>query len=149
MWINFVITSLVAGVLGGIAMELVLWAIGHAGWARTDMIVALGSLLTKSRQRAWSVGLTVHVVSAIAFAMLYASLMRLLGYNIMPYSLMFGLAAGFAHGLVVSLGLGWVVATNHPLEEYQEAGFAVSLSHIIGHVAYGGVVGLVIGISSL
>jgi hypothetical protein len=147
--VAFLVTALAAGVLGGFAMELVLWSIGHAGWAKADMVVALGSLLTRSRVTAWRVGALVHTVAAIAFAILYALLMVTLGYSGMPDALMFGLAVGFFHGLVVSLGLGWVVATRHPLEEFQEAGFAVCLSHIIGHVAYGAVVGLVVGFSPI
>ncbi|MND05087.1 hypothetical protein D3C83_256700 [compost metagenome] len=51
--------------------------------------------------------------------------------------------------MVVSLGLVWVVAERHPLEEFNEAGLAIGLSHIIGHVAFGLVVGLVIGISPI
>ena len=43
----------------------------------------------------------------------------------------------------------WVVAEEHPLEEFNEAGLAIGLSHIVGHVAYGAVVGLVVAIAPL
>jgi hypothetical protein len=147
--VSFLLTALAAGVLGGIAMEVVLCVIGRAGWAKADMIIALGSLLTKSRANAWRVGALVHVLSAIGFAMLYVALMNKLGYTQMPQSLMLGAAIGFAHGLVVSLGLVWVVAEQHPLEEFNEAGLAIGLSHIVGHVVYGAVVGLVVGLAPL
>ena len=32
--VSFLLTSLAAGVLGGVAMEGVLWLIGRAGWAK-------------------------------------------------------------------------------------------------------------------
>jgi hypothetical protein len=147
--IGFLLTGLVAGVLGGIAMEAVLWVIGAAGWAKADMVVALGSLLTKSRDNAWRVGAIVHLLSAIAFALLYVALMLTLGYTKMPHSMMLGAAVGFGHGLIVSLGLVWVVAEQHPLEEFNEAGLAIGLSHIVGHVVYGAVVGLVVGLAPL
>ena len=147
--VSFLLTSLAAGVLGGIAMEGVLWLIGRAGWAKADMIVALGSLLTKSRESAWRVGAIVHFMSAIGFAMVYTALMLTLGYTKMPSSMMLGAGVGFAHGLVVSLGLVWVVAEQHPLEEFNEAGLAIGLSHIVGHVVYGAVVGLVVGIAPI
>jgi len=41
------------------------------------------------------------------------------------------------------------VAEHHPLEEFNEAGFAIGLSHFAGHVAYGAVIGLVVGLSRI
>jgi len=147
--ITFLLTALVAGVLGGLAMEAVLWIIGRAGWAKADMIVALGSLLTKSRDNAWRVGAVLHLISAIGFAVVYTTLMFALGYTHMPASMMLGGGVGFVHGLIVSLALVWVIAEQHPLEEFNEAGLAIGLSHIVGHVVYGLVVGLTVGISPL
>lgn len=145
----FVATVLVAGIAGGAAMEGALWIIGKAGWAKADMVVALGSLLTKSRDAAWRVGAIIHWVSAIAFAVIYALIAIALGYTHMPASMMLGVGIGFAHGLIVSLGLVWVVAEQHPLEEFNDAGLAIGLSHLVGHVAYGAVVGFIIGLSPL
>jgi hypothetical protein len=113
------------------------------------MIVALGSLFTKSRQSAWRVGATIHAFSAIGFAMIYALLMVTMHTTAMPRSMMLGAGIGFAHGLLVSLGLVWVVAEQHPLEEFNDAGLAIGLSHIVGHVVYGAVVGFVVGIAPL
>ena len=146
---TFLVTALVAGLLGGAVMEGVLWLIGRGGWAKADMIVALGSLLTKSRENAWRVGALVHAVSAIVFAIGYALLMHALGSTAMPWSAALGAGIGFAHGLIVSLGLVWVVAEQHPLAEFNDAGLAIGLSHIVGHVAYGLVVGFVVGVSPL
>jgi hypothetical protein len=148
-FVSFLLTALVAGLLGGIVMEGVLWVIGRGGWAKADMIVALGSMFTKSRDTAWRVGALLHIVSAIGFALAYTLLMHALGFTEMPQSAMLGAGVGFIHGLIVSLGLVWVVAEQHPLEEFNEAGLAIGLSHIVGHVAYGAVVGLVVGVSPL
>lgn len=146
---SFLLTTLLAGVLAGVAMEGVLWVVGTAGWAKADMIVALGSLFTKSRETAWRVGATLHVVAAIGFAMLYALAMLALGYTHLPAAMLVGAGIGFAHGLVVSLGLVWIVAEQHPLEEFNDAGLAIGLSHLLGHVVYGAVVGLVIGVAPM
>jgi hypothetical protein len=143
----FLLVALVAGVLGGIAMEGVLWLIGRGGWAKADMVVALGSLFTKSRDTAWRVGALLHLCAAIGFAIAYTLLLTTLGYTKMPGSMMLGAGVGFVHGLIVSLGLVWVIAEQHPLEEFNEAGMAIGLSHIVGHVAYGAVVGFVVGIA--
>lgn len=147
--ISFLITALIAGVLAGVGMEVVLWVVGSAGWAKADMIVALGSLFTRSRDNAWRVGAILHAAAAITFAVLYTLLMLKLGYTEMPLSMMLGAGIGFIHGLIVSLGLVWVVAEQHPLAEFNEAGLAIGLSHILGHVAYGAIVGVVVGVSPI
>ncbi len=147
--VKYLCTSLVAGILGGVAMQLVMWLIARAGLAKGDMILALGSLLSKSRDNAYRVGLVVHATAAVGFALVYALLLVTLGYTRLPLSLMLGLGVGVLHGLLVSLMLVWVVADRHPLEEFKEADLLVGLSHFAGHVAYGGMVGLVVGLSPL
>ena len=147
--LKYLCTSLVAGVLAGLAMEGVMWLIARAGLAKGDMILALGSLLTKSRENAYRVGLVVHATAAVGFALVYTLLLVTLGYTHLPMSLMLGLGVGVLHGVLVSLMLVWVVADRHPLEEFKEADLLVGLSHFAGHVAYGAVVGLVVGLSPL
>lgn len=149
MILTYLFTSVIAGALGGSAMLFAMWLMTRAGLARGNMIVALGGLITRSRDNAFRVGLMLHALSAVGFAMLYAMLMLWLGASEMPYAFMLGLGVGFFHGLIVSLMLVWVVAEGHPFEEYSEAGLAVGLSHVLGHVVYGAVVGLVIGLSPL
>ena len=149
MILNYLLTSIVAGVLGGVAMLFVMWLMTRNGLAKGNMVVALGGLVTRSRERALRVGLMLHTLSAMGFAMVYAMLMLWVGATGMPSALMVGVGAGLFHGLIVSLMLVWVVAEVHPFEEYSEAGLAVGLSHLLGHVVYGAVVGLVIGISPL
>ena len=146
---NYVLTALVAGLLGGAAMEGALWLIGTAGWAKADMIIALGSLFTKSRDTAWRVGVLLHIAAALGFSLLYTLLILALGFAHMPAAMMLGAGVGLVHGMMVSLALVWVVAQQHPLEEFNEAGLAIGLSHIVGHVAYGAVVGLVVGVAPL
>lgn len=147
--VNYLGTALVAGVFGGLAMEGAMWLIAKAGLARGDMILALGSLLTKSRETAVWTGRVVHATSAVGFAFLYALAMLFAGFTALPQSLMLGLGFGFGHGMVVSLVLVWVVAEQHPLEEFREADLAIGLSHLVGHLAYGALVGLVVGVSPL
>ena len=147
--LKYLLTSLVAGVLAGLAMEGVMLLISRVGLAKGDMILALGSLLTKSRDNAYRVGFIVHATVAMGFALVYTLLMVTLGYTHMPMSLMLGLGVGVMHGLLVSLMLVWVVAERHPLEEFNEATLAIGLSHLVGHVVFGGVIGLVVGISPL
>ena len=87
---TFIVTALIAGVLGGLAMEGALWLIGRAGWAKADMVVALGSMFTKSRDSARRVGVVLHIISAIGFAVGYMLLMHALGATEMPWSAALG-----------------------------------------------------------
>ena len=147
--VKYLGTALVAGIAGGLAMEAVMWLIGRGGRIKGDMILALGSLITKSRDNAYRVGVIVHATAAFGFALVYTLLMVTLGYTEMPNSLMIGLGVGTLHGILVSLMLVWVVSDQHPLEEFKEADLMVGLSHMAGHVAYGGVIGLIVGLSPL
>ena len=147
--VKYLCTALTAGIIGGLAMEGAMWLISRAGLAKGDMILALGSLLTKTRENAYRVGLIIHATAAIGFALVYTLLMVTLGYTHLPMSLMLGLGVGVLHGIIVSLMLVWVVADQHPLEEFKEADLLVGLTHFAGHVVYGGVVGLFVGLSPL
>jgi hypothetical protein len=144
--VSFAFTSLVAGILGAAAMAAAMWLICRTGWAKGNMIIAVGSLVTQARDRAWTVGTLLHALSAVGFAMLYAFSMHELGLAHLPTAFYAGVGFGVMHGLIVSLALVWIVSERHPLEEFQEAGLAVGLSHFVGHIAYGAVVGLVIGL---
>jgi hypothetical protein len=66
--------------------------------------------------------------------------------NHMPRAYQAGIGFGIIHGMIVSLTLVWECAEQHPLPEFREAGLAVGVSHFAGHVAYGAVVGLMIGL---
>lgn len=143
--LHFLYTTLLAGVLGAGAMEFVMWLVSRAGWAKTNMIVALGSLLTGSRTNAWRVGVIMHSVSTCVFAILYTLALVAMEMTDLPAAFVIGLGIGFVHGMLVSLMLVWIVAENHPLEEFSRASFAVGLAHLAGHVAFGGAVGLAVG----
>lgn len=145
----YLLTSFLAGVFGITAMEAVMWRMGQAQWAKGSMIIALGALITRRRENAFRTGLILHVISATLFALLYTLAMESLGLALWPTALFVGTGFGVFHGIVVSLALVWVVAEQHPLEEFNEAGLAVGLIHFAGHVAYGAAVGLVIAVAAL
>ncbi len=147
--VSYLLTSLVAGLLGVMVLEFVMWLTSRGGPAHGSMVLALGGLLTRSRARAFRVGAMVHGIAGVGFALIYVWVMGSLGYTHFPRVLEVGLGLGLVHGLLVSLALVWVVADHHPLEEFKEADLAIGLSHFVGHVAYGAAVALVVGLSPL
>jgi len=95
-------TTLLAGLLGMVAMEIAMWLITRSGWAQGNMIVALGSLFTRTRQNAFGVGLVAHTVAAVFFAELY--LLGMLEFGLVGWPV--SLFTGIGFGLVILLGRG-------------------------------------------
>lgn len=139
--------AILAGLLGAGAMWLAMRFIERAGPPTGGMVVAVGSLLTRSRNNALWTGIGVYLGSAVIFGLLYMVLMMRLQLTAWPHAFFAGAGFGFFHGLVVSLGLTWIVSDNHPLAEFREVTPLVFVSHFAGHVVFGAVVGLVIAIA--
>lgn len=147
--VNFLVYAALAGFCGALAMTVVMRTISRTRIGEGDMIVAVGSLLTRSRENAKLVGVIMHGISAVAFGQIYTALLIGLGANTWPGGLVAGLGLGVFHGIVVSLTLVWIVADHHPLPEFRQAGPAVFLEHFAGHAAYGATVGLVIALAPI
>ncbi len=139
--------AILAGLLGAGAMWGAMQLIERVGPPTGGMVIAVGSLLTRSRANALWAGVWVYLGSAVVFGLIYTLLLIRLELTPWPQAFFAGAGFGFFHGLVVSLGLAWIVSDNHPLPEFQEVTPVVFLSHFAGHVVFGGVVGLVVAIA--
>jgi hypothetical protein len=108
----------------------------------TDMLRALGSIVTKNPSYAYPAGAAIHFTVGCLCAFLYIGV-----WNVFPFSGMvelttLGLLVGFGHGLLVSFMLVIAVAEHHPLKRFREAGFAVAGAYLVAHLVYGFTVGL-------
>lgn len=139
------VSVVITGVIATAVMSLALYMIHWRGFANADMINAIGSLFTRSEEDALSVGLVVHFLSGVIFALLYVGLWSVLAVDSVRLYLMLGLITGFAHGFVVSFILVAVVAHHHPIERFRNAGIGVAAAHLLAHVIYGAVVGFFAG----
>ena len=118
-----------------------------------DTLGALGSiLLDKVDARARVLGAVLLLIGGVVFALFYGwyTLMFLEdgpfpapAYIILNAPLeinlfypLFGLVAGFCHGIFITLITAFVVTDHHPLESYRQA-YPLILSFIIGHTVYG------------
>ncbi len=137
---TYVLTALV-GLAGALAMFGTMFVIQRAGFAEADMLRAIGSMVTKSEDDALFLGSAIHLVSGIFFAFIYVGFWSLFPFEGVGEFLLFGVVGGAFHGLVVSFLLVSVVAERHPLPRFQAAGFGVAVAHLIGHLAYGAVIG--------
>ena len=141
--------TIVAGILATAVMSSFLFLIHWGGFANADMIRALGSLLTRSEDNALIPGLVIHFTSGVVFAFVYLVFWSLWGFEALGTYLLLGAITGAAHGLVVSFLLVSLIAGHHPLPRFQEAGISVAFAHLLGHVVYGVVVGLIAGFYGL
>ncbi len=146
---QFMIWSTLAGVVGAGAMCVVLWAFTRSGLANVRLVIAVGSLLTRSYEKAALVGGFVHLAVGVFFAQIYTLGMVAIGHPGIATNMLWGGAIGFLHGLIMSLVLIAAVADAHPLEEFQQRSFPIAVSHWVAHVIYGMAVGVVIGASGL
>lgn len=141
--------AIMAGLFGAVAMWLVMRLIERAGPRTGGMVFAVGSLLTRSRKNALPAGILVYLVSAGLFGVIYTVLIHMTGMTAWPHAFFMAGGFGLFHGLVVSLGLVWIVSDNHPLEEFRNATPLVFLSHFAGHIVFGLAAGLVLSIAPL
>ncbi len=146
---RFLVWSAIAGGLGALAMVLVLWVFTVSGLAKVRLVIALGALVTRSYEKAGLVGGLVHAVAGVFFGQIYTLVLLAINHPGLGTNMMWGAALGMLQGVVTSIALIAVVADAHPLEEFQQRSFAIALSHWVGHVVYGLVVGAVIGVSGL
>jgi len=130
-------------------MVLVLGAFTKSGLANARLIIAVGSLVTRSYEKAPLVGGMIHAAAGVFFAQIYTLAMLTVAHPGVGTNMLLGAAIGMLHGLFMALVLIAAVADAHPLEEFQQRSFAIAVSHWVAHIIYGLVVGAVIGASGI
>jgi len=138
--------SIISGIIGTSVMEMLFRMCIKSGVGNVDMVRAIGSLITKSMDSAYKVGVIVHYISGIFFAFVYAIIFILFDVTVVLKYAGAGIIIGFIHGTIVSFLLIIAVAEHHPLKEFQTVGFSVALAHWAGHLLFGLSVGLVFGL---
>lgn len=144
---NAFLLTIFAGLVGTAGMSLAMWIITISGIANAAMIRAIGSLFTKSYDNSFGPGLVVHFISGILFAFLYVILITIFAPTSLAAAIGTGAMIGVFHGVAFAFLLVITVAEHHPLEQFRNAGFEVAIAHFVGHVIYGLLVGLVVGLT--
>ena len=142
-------STILTGVLATLGMTTFLYLSHAAGFANGDMVRAIGSAITRREENSLIPGLITHFFFGVVFSALYVFLLSMVpeaaieGPDRTLRLVVLGAMMGFVQGLVVSIGLVIVVAEHHPVERFREAGVNVALIHLIAHVIFGAIVGLV------
>lgn len=132
----------VSGLVGAFAMTSFMSKVSSAYSKRVDMIRALGSYFTGKTEGADELGKRIHIVSGLCFGALYFAGMQLMGALAFPYTIFLGIGFGFFHGLIMSYALMFYASEKHPIESYRNATLEEGLLHLVGHIIFGTVVGL-------
>lgn len=135
-----IIAPLIGGLLGTLAMSVLLLLPARLGIGRVDVVRAVGAYITGDRAHAFGPGIIIHFVIGVIFAYLYALIFQFTHIPLTPLS---GLFAGAVHGVLVMLIVAIAVLEHHPMKRYQRRGPMTGFAQVIGHCLYGLIVGTV------
>jgi hypothetical protein len=144
-----IILGALCGLIGAFSMNLFMRSVSASFSQRVDMIRALGSYFTGTTEKANGLGTLIHAIAGILFGILYFLIMHSMNALVLPYALFLGIAFGFFHGLIMSYALMFYASERHPIEEYRKATLEQGLLHLVGHIIYGAIVGLIGGLITL
>ncbi len=147
--ITVIVLGVICGLIGAFAMNLFMRTVSSAYSKRVDMVIALGSFFTGTTDNAATLGTLIHSIAGIIFGVLYFLIMNAMNGLIAPYSIFLGLGFGFFHGLIMSYCLMFIASERHPIEAYRKATLEEGLLHLVGHIIFGGVAGLIGGLIAL
>jgi len=148
--------ALAGGFVGTIVLTSGLRVAQELGWTRMDIPLLLGTVFTDDRDRATVIGVAVHFLNGLLFALGYYAIFRAVDQA----GWLFGAALGVVHaalagGVLVTMllpavhprmGTPWSDAEETPLLEppgflLVNYGRRTALWTLIGHVAFGAIVG--------
>ena len=144
-------SSVVSGLIATGVMILFLYLPRFWRGLHYDTLGALGSiLLDRVDARTRLLGAALLLTGGVLFAFFYGwfALMFIDGPFLEPAYIisgplevnlfypLFGLVAGFCHGIFITLITTFVVTDHHPVESYRQV-YPLILSFIIGHTVYG------------
>ena len=147
--LTVIVLGAICGLVGAFAMNLFMRTVSSSYSKRVDMVVALGSFFTGTTDNAATLGTLIHSIAGIVFGVLYFLIMNAMNALIFPYAIFLGIGFGFFHGLVMSYCLMFIASERHPIEAYRKATLEEGLLHLVGHIIFGGVGGLIGGLLAL
>ena len=144
--IGIIMAGIISGVFGALVMNFFLRWVSASFKEPVNMVKVLGSYVSGSNEHSVRTGTLIHISLGAAFGVAYAFALSLLHADRFPVALFTGFGFGFAHGLIVSYGLMFLMGENHPISRYRKSTFSIGVLYLIAHVIYGGSVGLLIGL---
>jgi uncharacterized membrane protein YagU involved in acid resistance len=147
--LSIILLGALCGLVGAFAMTAFMAGVSSAFSQRVDMVRALGSYFTGRMEGSLWLGRMIHAGSGLIFGVIYLVIMHRMDALAFPYPIFLGIGFGFFHGLLMAYCLMIFASERHPLEVYRKATLEEGLLHLVGHVIFGTVVGLLAALLSL
>ena len=148
--------ALAGGAVGTVVLTNGLRIAQARGWTRMDIPLLLGTIFTDNRDRASVIGYALHFLNGLLFALVYYAIFEAVGQAGWAFGAILGVVhAAFAAGILVTvllpvvhprMGTLWSDAEDSPILEppgflLVNYGRRTAIGTLIGHVAYGAIVG--------
>ena len=126
-----VVGVILAGLVGTAAMTALLIMAPRMGMPKMDIIGVLGSMFTSEEGTATRLGLVIHFMMGVIFAIIYALLWNA---DVRGVNVLWGLIFGAVHGAVVSVVVPMMLRM-HPRPPHMEGGPMALVGLLMGHMA--------------
>ncbi len=110
-------SAIVAGLVGALAMLIVMYGGKAMGMTSMDLLRTLGTMIAPRADKAivYAVGLMVHLMMGAAFGLVHVGILHVLGPSSEAAAAGLGLAIGLVHGLMMVGVMPVMVNMAHPL----------------------------------
>lgn len=148
--------ALAGGAVGTIVLTSALRLAQELGWTRMDIPLLLGTVFTDRRGRASVLGYAIHFGNGLFFSLVYYAIFRAVDHAGWGFGALLGMVhAAVAGGVLMTvllpaihprMGTPWSDAEETPLLEspgflLMNYGSRTVIWTVLGHVAYGAIVG--------
>ena len=134
-----VLGAIVAGLAGTAVMTVLMYVAPMMGMPKMDIAGMLGTMFVSKRQTAMILGMIMHFMAGVIFALVYALLWSL---GLGSATWWWGLIFGAVHGIIAIIMIP-IIMRMHPREPEMAGGPMAIVGQLMGHLAYGLVVALV------
>jgi len=134
-----VLGAIIAGLAGTAVMTMVMYVAPLMGMPKMDIAGMLGSMFVSKKETAKVVGMVMHFMMGVVFALIYALLWSL---GLGSATWWWGLIFGAVHGVVIIVMMP-IMMRMHPRPPEMAGGPLVMVGQLMGHMIFGLVVALV------
>lgn len=133
------IGAIIAGLAGTAAMTVLMYVAPLMGMPKMDIIGMLGSMFTTSEGAAKALGLVIHFMMGVLFAIIYALIWS---FGLGSATWLWGLIFGAIHGIGAIVVIPQAMRM-HPRPPEMAGGTLAMVGQLMAHLVYGLVVALV------
>ncbi len=146
--------ALVAGILGGLAMLVIIYMGRAMGMTRMDLLKTLGTMIPGvSGTKAYVAGLIIHLMSSAGFGLIHIGVLHAIGIGSIGAAAGWDVLLGAIHGVMFLVAMPMMLTLMHPLIRSGEMtapgpaligfGRMTPMGIVAAHVVFGLVTGAV------